>query len=171
VADESGARSQASALDTQPIATNPDGRAHFLESSRLLRTLSLGRWHLDAPARYAVVEDRTGPGCAMVVAAIGLFNKFSGPGPNEGNLLPLVASSPDLERYNVGLNEWCDSVGATRAVLDVPIESSNAVRGWHCLDGRPIDWRAACRLSYPNFVTEPVMTNPDDAYSVKCKPT
>jgi hypothetical protein len=56
-------------------------------------------------------------------------------------------------------------------VLDVPIESHNAVGAWHCLDGRAIDWPAACRFSYPNFVTEAVMTNPNNAYSVKCKPT
>jgi hypothetical protein len=123
--------------------------------------------------------------CALMVA-IGYSNEFGDQGqdgeggfkaeppvttPNAGDLPPLVASSPDLERYNVGLNEWCNSVGGSRAVLDVAIESRGAVNAWHCLDGRAIDWPAACRFNYPNQATQPVMTNPDNAYSVKCKPT
>jgi hypothetical protein len=88
-----------------------------------------------------------------------------------GNVPPLVEDSPDLQRYHVQLNEWCESVGATRAVLSVDVTSADAVRECRCLDGRPIDWPAACRLTYPNQDTEAVMTDPNDAYSVKCRPT
>jgi hypothetical protein len=87
-----------------------------------------------------------------------------------GGGLPVVQPTPELSSRHIDLTRWCASVGAGDVVHPPAVVMPGAVAAWRCQDGRPIDWAAACDQQYGPGTSRPVVYDPDNAYTVKCRP-